>query len=153
MSYYMFIANHIQTFAGGKIPSREVFNLMMKNKCWDLSPQAPFRKKIKKGDKIAFYLGGVGERQFVGTAETAGEPYPKSSSDAPVFDPSSEITFFTYRLPLSEIHIWKKGKPLKPFLEKLSFINLDKVDLKYVGLYLKAGIRKLTSDDYELIVS
>lgn len=152
MEYYMVTASHIKT-SKGVINSRNIYEKMMENRCWEFTTKARLFKNFKKGDCLIFYLAGYGEKQFVGSAEVEAPAYFKTSNDIPILDSKLNINNLIYRILLCNIKTWEKGKPLQQVAEKLSFINSTKLklDRRCLGIYIRNSIKKLTEEDYKTL--
>ena len=56
MANYLFIASTLRPFDGPPLSGPDVYELMMKHECWEVTPSSPHFKKMKPGDT----LDGIG---------------------------------------------------------------------------------------------
>jgi hypothetical protein len=147
MNNYLFIISDRLDSEGKKVTGREVYDFLMDKKVWGLHPTTQHRAVIGKGDRAIFYLSGAGGG-FIGTGVVASTAYVDKSgeSDNWWFN-RSEVN---YRVDLTDIDKWNKTKPIQPVLAELSFIKNKKT--KNWGAYLQGGVRKITDDDYNVII-
>lgn len=150
-AHYLVIANNINALSGEVIPAREVYTVLMDHGFWDFAERAPFFRKFKPGDKLVFYLAGVKERRFVGTATVAEAPREKTKGDIDPFAPA-RVPFYPWRVTLKDIKRWGDGKTFYTFVNKLSFLNTEETPLQYIGLKFKGGLRALTEEDYRILL-
>lgn len=100
---------------------------------WPVYSRTAYVKNLKKDDRVVFYKAGSGNHVFVGTSDV------------------DSITDFDSKkfVKLKNIHLWKKSVNITKIFDKLSFIRN-----KYTyGVYLVNGIRKITKNDFESIIS
>lgn len=150
MSHYLVIANKIQPFSGPTLKAPQVFDLMMEHGCWEYTDSAPYFPTMQKGDQLFFYLGGPGGRYFAGEAVVAGSAEPITKESPKTFNRES-VPFYTYRLPLKDIVRYEPHKVGLDTLEKVSWVLASPVERKYIGLLLRVGCRRLTTEDAKLI--
>lgn len=145
--YFIFvIKDHIE---GKKIiPASEVLFNRVKYGFWSLSSKNPCFKSIKLGDKVIFYLAGKEGGKFGGFCTLASEAYPISEVEKKIAKgrPSS---LMDYVVDLKEIKVWENPVELSEVASKLSFIK----DLNKAKMYFRGGIRAITKEDFNEIVS
>ncbi|MBI3929090.1 MAG: EVE domain-containing protein [Armatimonadetes bacterium] len=152
MRCFLVIGSDIQPFEGSSIPAPEVYDLMMKHQCWEFTGSAPHLDKMKKGDRILFYLGGNQARYFAGEAEVAGEFESVGPKSGGAFD-RKQIPFFAWRVPLREIRRYPPRRAGLDEMMDLSFVREKNVDRPYVGLLLRVGVREIAAGDLDRIRS
>ena len=150
MANYLFIASTLRPFDGPPISGPDVYDLMMKHKCWEVTASSPHFKKMKPGDTLVFYLGGQKGRYIAGEAVIASDAVPITEKSPVTFD-RKQVPYFAWRIPLKNIRRYKAGKAGLDIVESLSFAKDSNVERKYIGLLLRNGCRILTSGDVTLI--
>lgn len=150
MPQYLLIANDLRPFDGKPLTAVEVYDLMMKHRCWEFTASAPHFRKMQSGDVLVFYLGGPKARYMAGEATIAGKPQPIDDNSPVTFD-RSQIPYFTWRVRLRNLRRFVPGSAGLGVLERLSFVKNSTVERKYIGLLLRGGCRPLTPEDLELI--
>lgn len=147
MDNYLFIVSDRISADNKKVTGRKVFDFLMEKGAWGLHPTTQHRAVVKEGDRVIFYLAGP-SGGFIGKATLSSGAYidKTGKSDEWWFN-KSEIN---YRVNLNDVEKWEKTKPIQPILADLSFIKNKKI--KNWGAYLQGGVRKITSDDYKVIV-
>ena len=90
-----------------------------------------YADKLKKDDKILFYLAGTGMHKFAGSAVV----YSLSEDKKGRF------------VKIDSIQVWKKTIEIKKIMGNLEIIK----NPKYYGAYLAGGIKRLSESDYNLI--
>ena len=142
MSNYICVISP-QTLDDGKdISADAIYRELMSKNVWGLHPRTAQRAKVVKGDNLVFYVAGV-EQHFVGTAVASSSTY---------FDEKNKELFYdesTMQMDIEQINIFDTPKPIKPLLNKLSFIK----NPQHWGPYLMGGVRKLNNTDFQTIVT
>ena len=103
---------------------------------WPIFSFTAYRKRLEEDDSIVFYKAGVGGQKFLGKAEVASK----------IKKGEGKIDYF---VSLKNIEAWKKPVKIKPLVSKLDFIESK----ERWGRHMQGGVRKLSSDDFETIVS
>lgn len=143
MNYHICIITDHAKENGEKTEGSEIFRFLMSKKVWGLHPNTASRAKLQKGDILVFYLGGK-KQVFLGSAIVASPAYLDKSGESGEWFLNSG----TYRVDLKESEIWKRPKPIRPLLKKLSFIK----SVIHWGPYLQGGVRKIDKSDFETII-
>jgi len=148
MNNYLFIVSERMDSKGQKVTGQQVYDFLMSKKAWGLHPTTQHRSVIQSGDHVIFYLAGQGGG-FIGTATlTSGSYIDKTGESSNWWFNRSETN---YRVDLTDIEKWDRIKPIQPILNDLSFIKNKKT--KSWGAYLQGGVRKITEDDYKIIIN
>lgn len=146
--YFVFVAAPVQSDKG-RISGYEIFKILSEELVWYTTASAPYRNRIKGGDRILFYAGGKpGGGRFVAQGLCSGPVGPLSAEDE-AFLAERGITRFTGRIPLLLVIYWLDEVLLKPLVPELAFIK----DKRHYGLYLRSGIVQIGQDDFDLIVA
>src|SRR3989344_888458 len=146
MNYHIcIIADHVDE-KGQKTEGLEIFKSLMAKNVWGLHPNTASRAKLREGDILVFYLGGLsGRRQvFLGTASVTSPAHLDKTGESDQWF----LNAGTYRVDLENVAVWDRAKPIRPLLKKLSFIK----NVAHWGPYLQGGVRKIDKIDYETII-
>lgn len=110
----------------------DVLKDRVKGKFWSLNKNTGNFNRIKKDDKVVFYVGGRDGQKFVGRCTLASEPYPLTPEQKKqiVGYPSS---LFTHSVGLEDIKLWKEPLSVLDLKEELSFIKNKDIWKKYLG--------------------
>ncbi|ACA60018.1 EVE domain-containing protein [Candidatus Desulforudis audaxviator] len=147
-NHFVFVATPVQSDKG-RISSYEIWKVLTEKLVWYTTASAPYRNRIKGGDRIVFYLGGrPGGGSFVAQGLCSGPVAPVTAEDG-AFLAEMGITRFSSRIPLLLVIYWLDEVPLKPLVPALTFIR----DKKHYGLYLRQGIVPIGQEDFDLIVT
>lgn len=122
---------------GHKINAIEVFNLLVRdNNVWAFGQRTPNRKKIEKGDKVLFYVTGVDNQYFIGSATLESGAYRGGdiSIITQVYDNSE-----AYRIDLSDVQVFSEPKYRKSLTQLEWYPNMG-------------GSSKISEHDYSLVV-
>lgn len=112
----------------------EEFEKRMKEKSWPIYSYTVNRKRIRPGDKIAFYKAGEGNKIILGISETSSEIKAQEGG-------------IDFTVSLRNIDVWNKPILMKPLVDKLDFIdNKDQW-----GRYMQGGVVSISKKDFETI--
>ena len=148
-NYWIFCVKDVK-IANNKKNGIDIYNQRMIDGFWGIKPRTPNYKRLKKGDNVVFYLAGNAHdaQKFIGTATLSSEFCNLSPEE---WEKVSHGKFFSSKsgAQFKEVNRWETHKPIQPLIEQLDFIeNPEKW-----GNYLRGGIRSISEDDYDLIVS
>ena len=121
LNSYIFTINNTQ---------KEFENRLAKKR-WPVYEKTMYVDKLKKKDKILFYLAGTEMHKFAGSA-VAG-----------LLSEDKKGRF----VKIDSIQIWKKPVEIKKIMGNLEIIK----NPKYYGAYLAGGIKRLSEADYNFI--
>jgi len=110
MPNYLFIASTLRPFDGPPLSGPDVYDLMMKHHCWEVTASSPHFKKMKPGDTLVFYLGGQKGRYIAGEAIIADEAKPITDTSPETFD-RRQVPYFAWRIPLKDIRRYEPRRP------------------------------------------
>jgi predicted RNA-binding protein len=130
------------------IKAIDVLKDRVKEKFWSLNKNSGNFNRIRKGDKVIFYMGGRDGQKLMGRCTLASEPYPLTSEQKKQIEgyPSS---MFSHSVSLEDIKMWKEPLPIVDLKEELAFIkNKD-----LWGKYFRRSIIPLSDEDYNTILS
>jgi len=112
------------------------FMRRMERKTWPVFGYTVNRKKIQPGDRVVFYKAGEGNKELIGTAETASA----------IKGEEKEID---YAVELRNISVWKKKVLMKPLVAKMSFVTHK----AQWGLSMQGGVIRISEKDYNTIIA
>ncbi len=118
----------------------------MKDRFWGLHEHTPYRKHIKKGDKIIFARGA---RTFLGTASLDSDPFELNNIQKDAFSHGIEFYTAQYGVMLSDITTWQDPKKIENYVNSLSFI----ADPRQHPVYFQGGIKKISISEYNIIIN
>ena len=105
----------------------------IKNEKWPIYSRTTNRNRIKKGDRILFYLAGPHRKKIIASSHL-GSQIRKEGDD--------------FAVALEKIDAWKKHVPIQPLVGTLEFIkNKEKW-----GTHMQGGVVYISDKDHDLIV-
>ncbi len=130
------------------IKAIDVLKDRVKEKFWSLNKNSGNFNRIRKGDKVIFYMGGRNGQKLMGRCTLASEPYPLTSEQKKQIKgyPSS---MFSHSVSLEDIKMWKEPLPIVDLKEELAFIKNKDLWKKY----FRRSIIPLSDEDYNTILS
>jgi len=146
-NYWIFVVTDAK-LGSRKKKGIEIYNQRMSDSFWGIGEGTPNRTKLKKGDKAVFYLGGSEGQKFLGTCTLASDYYKLGKKE---WEKLKRGPFFqaTQGVKLADTNVWDTPRPIQPLIESLGFIAKP----EFWGTYLQGGVRSISEDDYNLIVS
>lgn len=147
INYWIFVVND-DKIGKEKKKGIEIYNQRMSDAFWGIGERTPNRKRLKKGDKVVFYLAGSEGQKFLGTC-TLVSGFDELGKEE--WEKTRHGPFFQTRhgAKLKDIERWDTLRPIHPLIENLGFIAKPEI----WGNYLQGGIRSISEDDYNLIMS
>lgn len=130
------------------IKAIDVLKDRVKEKFWSLNKNSGNFNRIRKGDKVIFYMGGRDGQKLMSRRTLASEPYPLTSEQKRQIEgyPSS---MFSHSVSLEDIKMWKEPLPIVDLKEELAFIRNKDLWRKY----FRRSIIPLSDEDYNKILS
>ncbi|MGQ9469392.1 MAG: EVE domain-containing protein [Nitrososphaerales archaeon] len=130
------------------IKAIDVLKDRVKEKFWSLNKNTGNFNRIKKDDKVIFYIGGRDGQKFMGRCTLASEPYLVTLEQKKkiIGYPSS---LFSHSVSLRDIKLWKEPLPVVDIKEELAFIKNKDLWKKY----FRRSIIQLSEEDYNMILS
>lgn len=136
MNYYI-IQLSDQNKNGNKVTALEVFNLLARDhQQWAFGQRTANRKRIEKGDRVLFYVTGIDNQYFIGSATLASGAY--QGGDVSIINQVYDNPE-AYRIDLTDVRVFSEPKYRK------SFSNLE-------WQPNMGGSSKISETDYNLIV-
>lgn len=146
MDYFMLIASPVYYSVCGRMLAIDVLRYHFSRKVWPFYEYTRHKRNIKKGDRLLFYLAGMGTDAQTYVAHALAE---SDVGGAKVRLPAEWHTpRVCYGLALGEIQYLDKPVPIRNILSKLSFIHTSK---KW-GAYMQGGCSQITKQDFDLIM-
>ncbi len=121
----------------------------IQNRRWPLNALTPFRKAMKRMDRLLLYVGGVHAYRQTIVGEASVDSVA-TLAPADVQEIAKIGTKVRYEIRLGDAKLWNSPVPLLDVLRELSFCPAD---ASRYGNRLQRGCVKLTHQDYELIIS
>lgn len=107
MNYYVFQASD-----RGRKTAQEFFASLVKERnVWGFGQRTPYRVAIQPGDRVLFYLTGVGNQVFVGAAVLKSGAYEDTSGVSREWYDDSE----TLRIDLQDVVVFPEPRPRQGF--------------------------------------
>jgi hypothetical protein len=144
--HYVFIANFVEWEPHTRSP--EIITTLVGNGVWLASPNTPYRRDYKKGDRALFYAAGPGARCFLADAVIAG-PLSENTPKEAALARKLGLEGIDERIPLEAQRLWQRGVPLPPLVEELAWIK----DKKNYGLNLRQAAARVPSEDFDRILN
>lgn len=137
MNYYIIqLSDQIKN--GSKVTALEVFNLLARDhQQWAFGQRTANRKRIEKGDRVLFYVTGIDNQYFIGSATLVSGAY--QGGDISVINQVYDNPE-AYRIDLTDVRVFTEPKYRK------SFTNLE-------WQPNMGGSSKISEADYNLIVA
>lgn len=126
----------------------EIYKKRMSDAFWGLSERTPNHKWLKEDDYVIFYLGRSEGKKFLGTSVLSSGYYEldekekKKLHHGPFFQSNHGVK-------LKNIEVWDEPINIHSVAKRLKFIRNKQI----WWTYLQGGIREISEDDYNVIVS
>ena len=135
------------TYQGKIILARDVLADRVRNKFWSLNSRARNVRKLKKGDKVVFYLTSSEGRGFMGRGVLAGEAHPMTIEQRFHIIGSPSINF-DYAVEFREAEMWPRLVPLDLLAYRMPLL----LGRKNPARVFRGSIIRLTERDYEIVL-
>lgn len=147
MNYWIFTAAP-HSSDSESYTARQIYERRMEDRFWGLGARTPYRKAVRKGDQVVFYIARP-ESAFVGTARLASDCFALNPEEQSRLSHGS--AFFTpeYGVWLDAIERWEKSHPVAGLASNLRFVK----NSTQWWTYLQGGIRQVEEGDYATIAS
>jgi len=127
--------------------ARNVLADRVRNKFWSLNSRARNVRKLKKGDKVVFYLTSSEGRGFMGRGVLAGEAHPMTIEQRFHIIGSPSINF-DYAVEFREAEMWPKLVTLDLLADRMPLL----LGRKNPARVFRGSIIRLTERDYEIVL-
>ena len=109
------------------------FHARIEKEKWPIYRRTGNRKSLRKGDNVIFYLGGIRNMKFMGTASLSSELEPEGED---------------FTVGLSNLDIWKNPILVPSILDSLGFVG----NKRNWGAYFQGGAVWILKKDYNAIL-
>ena len=147
-NYWIFVVtSHRED--GKVLDAKEIYQVRMKDKFWGIGKATPNRKRLRRGDEIAFYVGSQERGFFAGQAKLASDLYQLDAEKKTVLSHGQSYFKADQGVDLTDIVTWDEPRVLdSDLIEKLDFISNKE---KYM-VHLVGGVRAVSKDDFDIIL-
>lgn len=136
MNYWMFVVN-----------TQEIFDQRMEDEFWGLGEKIRYRKQLKEGDHVVFYIR-TPIQAFVGTASLTSPFLKLNQVEKEKYGHNSPVFAMDYGVRLDQIDVWDEPVSVDELIPQLQFIK----DQSNWGLYFQGSINKLAEEDFQTII-
>jgi len=147
-NYWIFVVTDAK-IKGKEKKGIEIFEQRISDAFWGIGEKTQNRTKLKKGDNVVFYLGGREGQKFLGTCALASAYRKLSKQEKKKLSHGSPFFQANHGVKITDVEVWDTPRPIHPLIEGLGFIANPRV----WGTYLQGGVRAISEDDYNLIIS
>jgi predicted RNA-binding protein len=155
MNHYVFVTSDPDASRTCTPSAFQVAAYRLSKKVWGISERTPHRAALATNDRIIIYIGGQREHSqtFAAAARVASSAFRIHGTDVSRIDAPRDSGKIRsgYAIRLDNIIAFKKPVPIKPILDKLSFVKIPFSNRW--GAAVRAGVRKISKEDYDLILS
>lgn len=127
------------------VSADEIYRTRMSDKFWGLNKATPFRKFIKKGDRVLFCHGA---KKFIGNATLDSDSFELDEEERAKFSHGAGFYTTEYGVRLTDIDTWQIPKEVIGLLDVLPFIKKK----EQYHSYFQGGIRQISEQEYDVIV-
>ena len=106
-NYWIFIVTD-HSDVDKELTVENIFEQRMEDEFWGLGKSTPNRNKIKKGDKVLFYIGNP-VKSIGGSATLKTDSYKLSEAEKDKYGHDLSFYYSEYGVQLEDIDIWKNG--------------------------------------------
>lgn len=145
VSYWLFSVVDARV-GNSRIDALDLLGVRARRLYWLLNPRSPHFRKVKRDDKVVFYVGGKTAKFFAGCCVLATNPrrlLPEIKRFV-IEDPEDR---FNYIVNLKEVELFGKPRSATQLLKSLSFVK----DERNWGRYFQGSIIKIEEADYRFI--
>jgi len=145
-NYWIFIVTDHSNI-NKELTVKNIFNQRMEDELWGLGKSTPNREKLKKGDRVLFYIGNP-VKSIGGSARLKADSFKLDKKAKKKY--GHEISFYNtdYGVKLEDIDIWQNKIKMDVLISQLSFIE----NKNYWYTYFQGGVRKISEEDYNFIL-
>lgn len=145
-NYWIFIVTD-HSDMNQELTVENIFKQRMDDEFWGLGKSTPNRDKLKKGDRVLFYIGNP-VKSIGGSAKLKTDSFKLDEKEKEEY--GHDISFYNtdYGVKLEDIDIWQNKIKMDVLISQLSFIE----NKNYWYTYFQGGVRKISEDDYKFIL-
>jgi MoxR-like ATPase len=126
--------------------AKQILATRMEDKLWGLNAKTPSRTLLRKNDRVVFSYGA---KEFLGTGILDSDPFELTEEQRNQFSHDNEFLKTNFGVRLRDTEFWQDPKHVSKYVDVLSFIKNKK---RYMS-HFQGGIRKLSKEDYDSILS
>lgn len=145
--YWIFIVTD-HTDIDKTLTVENIFKQRMEDEFWGLGKSTPNRSKLKKGDKILFYIGNP-VKSIGGSAKLKTESFKLDKEEKEKYGHNISFYDTEYGVKLEKIDMWQNEIKMDSLISNLSFIE----NKSYWYTYFQGGVREIPEADYSFILS
>ena len=144
----------VDAFDGANmVPARQVVEERLRRGVWPLGERTPLRRWLRPGDVALLYVGGRDRDRLtiighVELQEVVSHLSPRERSR--VLSEADAAGLYSYGVRVANASMFARPIPIKELAGELSILPAG---LAKWGNVVKAGIRRLTANDYANIVA
>jgi hypothetical protein len=139
-NYWIFIVANQKN-----LPAESIYRTRMNDKFWGFNERTPYRKALRKGDKVIFSQGA---KMFLGTATLGSSAFELDDAQKNLLLHDDDIFRADYGVFLNDIANWEIPKDVAPYVDSLSFVS----NSEQYPVYFQGGVKKISAQDYALII-
>lgn len=145
-NYWIFIVTD-HSDMNKELTVENIFKQRMEDEFWGLGKSTPNRDKLKKGDRVLFYIGNP-VKSIGGSAKLKTASFKLDRKEKEEY--GHDISFYNtdYGVKLEDIDIWQNKIKMDVLISQLSFIE----NKNYWYTYFQGGVRKISEEDYNFIL-
>jgi hypothetical protein len=102
------------------LTAKQILTTRMNDKFWGLNAKTPSRTLLRKNDRVVFSYGA---KEFLGTAVLDSDPFELTEEQANQFSHGNEFFKTNFGVRLRETELWEDPKPVRKYVDVLSFIK------------------------------
>lgn len=147
-NHFLLITTDGETENGRKASARTIIDWRLERRRWPIYPGTRHSRSLTRGDLVLFYQGGSrpGRQCIVARARIA-DVRPADRDEE--FDPPYVFSAAADRvLVLDDVRLLDAPVPIRPLMGEISILP----KLRFWGALLMGGCRKMTAEDYDIIV-
>jgi len=134
---------------GKVLDAKEIYQVRMKDRFWGIGKATPNRKRLRRGDEVAFYVGSQERGFFAGQAKLASDLFQLDAQRKNVLGHGQGYFRVDQGVDLTDIMTWDEPRVLdSDLIGKLDFISNKE---KYM-VHLMGGVRAISKDDFDVIL-
>lgn len=148
-NHFLLITTDGETENGKRASARTLIDWRLERRQWPLYAGTRHKMTMRAGDLLLFYQGGSrpGRQNIVAQARIDSI---RSAGRDDEFDPPWMLSSAADQvLALTDVRVLANAVPIRPLMGEISILP----KLRYWGALLMGGCRKMTEDDYDLIIA
>jgi ribosomal protein L24 len=149
VQYFLLVVTDADDAAGSKIAALNLAQYRLRACKWPMYRNTQNRKSIQKGDAVLVYIGGRKSMSGNVIAKAIVQEISSYKSSQPSLDPDTALT----DTPHFVLHLANISRITPVNLRETIFeLSIAPKNKQKWGMALMGGCRRLSKDDYEIIV-